>query len=524
MARLRQQYPQAYFNSGAISTDFENIVRYLNAAELGNLTISELMQKLFDDSGNVDVSVEFRLDTTNGLQYRIGTYASAEEGWVTVATIDSLRGNDGSNIGYIEAPFFYNRQDFIATAGQTIFTYDINDQLLDVVVWVNGILQPQTGAYTTNDGNNTLTFAVGLNLSDKVTIVSIRNQEATSYARSDLIANGSQTVFPFSHDPTDEITVFRNGILQRSGGSYDYTSDSTSDTITFMVTPSNNDRITIMRVVNRALTNVVGLMTESVYTNGAGYINYSKLNITDGQIPQAKISGLSAALPLKGELRVSATAPVSPSTGWLWIDTAVTPNLLKFYDGTQWITTSPTNTLPSFTSSNALAYVRVNAVGSALEYATVDFSSLVPKSYMAVANGVATLDSGAKVPLAQIPAVWNPIPLYYNGTGAVTNGTKLLGRVFGHRMKIYGFNAKLSAISTNSVSLQIAIDGVTYGTALTLSSSVAQTHTLSSPIEVVGYISGSSVVKRLEIVVSGTHTGATDLEIGFDAEVTYDAV
>ena len=54
MARLRQQHPQDYGSSGKIHTDFENIIRYINAAELGNKTVGELLTQVKDrDSGQM---------------------------------------------------------------------------------------------------------------------------------------------------------------------------------------------------------------------------------------------------------------------------------------------------------------------------------------------------------------------------------------------------------------------------------------------------------------------------------------
>ena len=54
MARLRQQFPANYVSSWNIHTEFENFVKYINAAELGNKTISELLTVLFDESGVFD--------------------------------------------------------------------------------------------------------------------------------------------------------------------------------------------------------------------------------------------------------------------------------------------------------------------------------------------------------------------------------------------------------------------------------------------------------------------------------------
>ena len=60
MARIRQQYPQNYGASGNINTEFESVIRYLNAAEFGNNTVGELFGKIFDENGNWDGPVEFK--------------------------------------------------------------------------------------------------------------------------------------------------------------------------------------------------------------------------------------------------------------------------------------------------------------------------------------------------------------------------------------------------------------------------------------------------------------------------------
>ena len=62
MARIRQQYPQNYGSSGNINTEFESVIRYLNAAEIGDNTIGELLGKIFDNAGNWNGPVEFRKD------------------------------------------------------------------------------------------------------------------------------------------------------------------------------------------------------------------------------------------------------------------------------------------------------------------------------------------------------------------------------------------------------------------------------------------------------------------------------
>ena len=111
MARLRQQHPQNYVNSGNIHTDFENLIRYINSAELGNKTISELFAILFDEEGVFRGPIQMRLDSQTGIQYRVGQYNGEEDGWATIADIGDLRGPAGASVGNVEGPFFFNRQD-----------------------------------------------------------------------------------------------------------------------------------------------------------------------------------------------------------------------------------------------------------------------------------------------------------------------------------------------------------------------------------------------------------------------------
>ena len=140
MARLRQQYPQNYGSSTNINTEFESVVRYLNAAELGENTVGELLAKIFDEGGNFDGPIQITFDSTDGLKYRIGEYTNTEDGWIVLASAASLRGPDGKAVGEIGAPIFFGRADTVAAGGQTVVDYahDSGDELL---VYVDGVLK-----------------------------------------------------------------------------------------------------------------------------------------------------------------------------------------------------------------------------------------------------------------------------------------------------------------------------------------------------------------------------------------------
>ena len=502
MARLKQQNPQNYKTSAEIHADFENIVRYINVAGLGNKTIGELLNIMFDEDGEFDGPIELRLDSTEGLQYRVGIYSQTEDGWLDLATIASIRGTAGKSVGVIEGPFFFNRQDLTASANQTVFSYTHDAIVTDFLVSVNGILQNDTGVYTSSASNNNVTFSSGLSANDVVTILSIRDQSVTNYLRSDLIAVGAQSVFAFVHTNDEKLLVWLNGILQQEGGGNDYTTSYSANTITFVSATSNNDLITIMTVDNSATLNVAGLMLEDEYTT-AGLILYSKLSIANNDIVQAKVVGLVTALGEAAKMTISNNTPSGPASGDLWLDTSQTPNLLKFYDGTAFLLTSPASSLPTFQASNASEYVRVNGAGTALEYGDINFSTMVPKTYISAANGVASLDSSGLLPILELPEIFAVDTKAGQVVGSVSNGDIFVTKIWRQKDRYDGLSAVLSA---GTCTIQIKVDGSVVGSSYAVSTSVADI-TFGTIIE----IDGTTSARLIELVVTNA-SSAVDLD------------
>ena len=72
-----------------------------------------------------------------------------------------------------------------------------------------------------------------------------------------------------------------------------------------------------MRHINKV---VAGLMFEDEYTDANGYIQYSKLSVTDNQIPQVKVSNLASSLAGKANIVNSLTAhshQIQATCGWI---------------------------------------------------------------------------------------------------------------------------------------------------------------------------------------------------------------
>jgi hypothetical protein len=481
MARIRQQYPQNYGSSGNINTEFESIIRYINAAEFGNNTVGELLAKIFNANGDFDGPVELRKDSSAGIQYRIGEYADAESGWITLVTLAEIRGEPGQDFGEIGAPIIYGRVDYTATAGQTVFSY-AHESTDDLLVYLDGVLKTPGGSYdyTSDDTANTVTFTSALAGGEIVTIYKVRATSITGYVRQDTYTTATQTVFPFVHSAETKLQVYKNGILQREGGAYDYVASSDTDTITFTSAIPSGNLVSVITVENTSVQAVTGMMFEENYVHtDTGLIRFDKISIANGDIAQAKVSGLVTDLGAKAKLTVGSSTPVSPATGDLWHDTSQTPNQLKFYDGTQWLRTSPDSSLPTFTTSNAGQFVKVNGTGTALEYGTVDLSSVIAVTQKGSANGVASLDSTGRLPSSQLPSVLSS-DSFYQEVATPTNTTYKIKRIYKQKIRIDGL-----ALQTTSgtCSVQISVDGNVYGSVYSVSSTPNE-FTLGTPIEI----------------------------------------
>jgi hypothetical protein len=609
MARLRQQHPQNYVNSGNIHTEFENLIRYTNAAELGNKTVGELLSILFNEEGVFRGPIQMRVDAQSGLQFRVGMYQSEAVGWQDLVDIGSLRGPSGSNAGTIEGPFFYNRQDVVITTGvesiavtsggtlyasaptvtfsapndsdgvrptavttinangevdsvtitsqgsgylsaptvtisapanaqgtiatgtptmaavgaaANVLPYTFDADTDDVVVYKNGLLLSEltsvgTSEYVSNPAADTITVdaSVAVALGDKITIYSVRSQSVTNYRRNDVEITASTSTVPFVHSAEEKILVWRNGILQEDGGSADYLTSPAANTITFLDQAglSSGDKITIITVENQALKTIGGLMFEDEYTDAQGFIRYAKLSIQEDEIPQSKVANLAGSLGNKANIVAQSNSPTSPLTKDLWLDISRVPAILKFYDGTQWLETSPESSLPTFIQSNAGQYVRVNGTGTALEYGDIDFSSLVPKTYMGAANGVATLDTAGKLPINQLPETFSTttipfLSVWEDSQAVIGNKTYFVSRIYKQTIRIDGISFKLNA---GTCTIQLSVDGVAVGPTYSVTTT-AQQYDLNTVIEIVA----TQTSRRIEIVTTNA-SGAQTLEVGLAA-------
>lgn len=467
MSRLRQNNSQNYNSSTEINEEFENLVRYINAAEFGNKTIAELLDIIYDNQGVFDANIELRLDSTNGLQYRSGDYTSPEEGWSDIVELADIRGTPGIDFGSIGVPIFNIRFQYTATGGET--SLDLAHVATDLfMVYLNGILLVEGAGkdYTTNDtggtgsnGNITFdatTYPTGLTAADEVVIFKIDSLGDVTLRRTDYVSGG-QTNFGFVHDTEDAIQVYQNGLLLKEGGGEDYVLDDLNDLVIFNSIVPLNDKVAIIATSPVDNTTVTGLMTESNYTDLNGLILWAKLAVADGEITQSKVQDLVTTLAATPDITISATTP-APATRF-WLDTSTTPNQLKFYDGSQYLSTNPASQVPSFSVTDALKVLQVDATGTVLQFGSVDLSSLIPKTQKGAANGVASLDTNSRLDSAQLPEyiVYDSIDVF---EASVVNGAKRGKRIYKSTLEITAISVRTDS---GTCDVQVSVDGVGTG-------------------------------------------------------------
>ena len=508
MARLKVLYPGNHTSSGNIGADIENIVRYINSSEYGDQTLAELLGRLFNDVGDFVGQIEIRNDSIQGLQYRIGEYVDADEGWIDLASVEQLRGAPGIDVGVIGTPLFSNRLDYTATDNQTSFPYTHNAEDA-VVVYANGVLQDPT-TYTSDPVNNVILLGSPASADDNIVIYRVRSAVDTGFRRSNIIANPSQVSFSFEHSEDQKLLVYRNGILQRDLGN-DYTTDPITNTVNFTQPLQQNDIVTVMVVEDSSLVRVSGLMTEDKYTNANGQIPFNKLEVQDGQIPEVKVQNLTELLSNRGRMYVSSLQPSGANSGDLWVDTSTSPNVLKFFNGTGWLLTSPDTGIPAFSTINALQFLRVNSTGGGLEFASVDLSSVIPKTFIGAADGVAGLDASGKLPLAQLPDTFATRSFYFFKDGSISNGNLTVTRAFKQNVRIDAVAVKSASGTAN---VQLTIEGIAVGDVFPVTNTLTEQN-LSASIQ----IDATTISKAIGVEVTSSNS-LTDLEVTVAAVIT----
>ena len=109
------------------------------------------------------------------------------------------------------------------------------------------------------------------------------------------------------------LQVYKNGVLQREGGSFDYIASAANDSVTFNSAIASGNTVSIITVENTSVQVVTGLIFESQFVdNTTGFIDFGKITVDNNEIAQGKVNGLTTALGSKANLTVASSSPSSP--------------------------------------------------------------------------------------------------------------------------------------------------------------------------------------------------------------------
>ena len=498
MSRLRQLRPYEYGSSTAVQTEFENLVRYLQTAEVGGQSLAETIAKLTDDDGNLSSSVQLRNVADTGVQYRVGEYANAEEGWTTIIAASDLRGPAGSTVGEVGAPIFNGRVDFEVVsspnagddtelaAGATTLNYShvATDTLL---IYRQGVLLRPTADYTTDAEGNGGSGTITLSGSQPATVVGntfsvykIRATAITDFTRQDYenTFTGDITLVPFtltSGNFTDstQLVVYKNGILLREPEDYSRDVGNQRIQLVYDQRLAQNDILTVLTVENSETQTVSGFMMETTYTDGTnGLINFDKISVADAQITQSKVQDLTADLSARARFYDTPATSSFPTLGQDFFYKRLVGGRTQvlFYDGTNEIQLNPDTSLPSSTTTDVGKFIKVDAAGG-YTLGTVDLSNLLDNDDKGASNGVAQLDTSGDIVFAQYAfSGSNSLLAGFTGgpaiehytSGSVSNGVFRVQRFLGPNFKITGIELRCGSGSGN---VQVLKNGANVGSA-----------------------------------------------------------
>ena len=529
MAGIRQTAAFEYASSDKVQTEFENVIRYLQQAEVGSKTLGEIIEGLTDDDGNLNADISFRVDSAAGLQFKAGETGD----WTTIAPLSDIRGEAGQNVGDIGAPIFNGRQDYII--GTTIdpttsVAYPDNTATLQyahtaddtLVVFEDGILKRDPEDYSTDATAGTVTFVTPLTIAggtggspQTVTIYKIRATAITSFQRVDYVVAGQERAFSFAMDDSTEIQVYFNGFLMREGGGNDYIRDNDNDTVTFNLDDqgnsptTTNDVISIITVENTANQVVAGLMLEQAFTNQqTGKILFDKLELADGAIAQAKVANLTTDLAGKAGLSDTtaggALLSAGPVNTFYLEDVSGSPRLRFKVSETQNVDINPAIDIPSPSSANSGKFIRVSAAGAYELSALTDvLSGYITIAQKDAANGVPSLDSNLLINIDRIPSfsVLQKYPLMIMDetiSSPAASTSYRIKRISGARVRLKQIWAY---VDTGTLDLDILVGGVSMNQSIPVTSTEA-------------------VTPLTDIIIDARQGGPIELKVDVGANVT----
>jgi hypothetical protein len=296
---------------------------YLEAAELGNKTIPDLLNILFDSTGNINSDLwQFRVNQTTGyLEYRVGLFSDPNLGWTaTNQDMFQPRGNwaASTTYGYLDCVSYNNLYYTCKTAHLSTASFDATkwSKILDQTPLDTAVSQAQAYANQAAASAGSVLGAVN------IPYQTFTGDGTTTAFTLSVAATTVQAIFVTIDNIPQEPTVA-------------YTTSGT--TLTFTAAPPNGSKITA-RNLGGTLNQMPVVSHGTSYTLSIG--NNFSLHRHTATLTQTLPSAASANNGFMIAVKVTGTTTLTPN-GTDQIDGAntsknFTSDFFLWCDGTAW--------------------------------------------------------------------------------------------------------------------------------------------------------------------------------------------
>ena len=331
-------------------TGTHSLNKYLEAAEIGNRQLFDLLDDIFDTNGIFKAALfQFRYNSDK-LQVRVGEFADANAGWTDITTFFKITGTFSSSATY-------NNFDFITVANKDVYvvqglssaqtfadeaamiasasTFKIVD-VSEAQEWaakVNGLVaSTDYSSKAWAIGGTGVTDIASKGAAKEWATKTSGTVDGTNFSAKYWATTGNVATVIGAISNINTVAGISSNVTAVAAKASLITSDFISDLNALAVTDVIND-------INLLATSDVVSDLNTMATSA----NISNLNTVTGAIANVNAVGgaianlntvssnLASVNNFGATYKISANAPSSPTEGMMWFDT--TNDILKIYDG-----------------------------------------------------------------------------------------------------------------------------------------------------------------------------------------------